>query len=135
MQQAAHVLALGHAVGDALAVEFVDDLFQPEVNIDRFRAERGTAGAVVFPMVGKRVARRSEGSSGRRRAGRCSRTGVALNGHEVLLGSDTQSGNAIRGHEREFRDVFVGFKDRCNNDQEDFAGRVGRVVRRGAKFA
>jgi len=60
---------------------------------------------------------------------------VALNGHEVLLGSDTQSGNAIRGHEREFRDVFVGFEDRCNNDQEDFAGRVGRVVRRGAKFA
>jgi hypothetical protein len=40
---------LGHAVGDALAV---DDLFQPEVIIDRFGAERGTAGAIVFLMVG-----------------------------------------------------------------------------------
>ena len=56
VQQAAHVLALGHAVGDALAVEFVDDLLQPEVDVDRFRAERGTARAVVFPMVAKRVA-------------------------------------------------------------------------------
>jgi ABC-type phosphate transport system permease subunit len=27
MQEAAHVLALGHAVGDTLAVEFVDELF------------------------------------------------------------------------------------------------------------
>ena len=43
MQQAAHVLALGHAVGDALAMELVDDLFQPEMNIDGLRAERGTA--------------------------------------------------------------------------------------------
>jgi hypothetical protein len=47
VQQAAHVLALGHAVGDALAVEFVDDLLQPEVDVDRFRAKRGTARAVV----------------------------------------------------------------------------------------
>ena len=62
MQQAAHVLALGHAVGDALAMELVDDLFQPEMNTDGFRAERGTAGAVVLPMVGKWVARRSQGS-------------------------------------------------------------------------
>jgi hypothetical protein len=33
MQEAAHVWALGHAVGDSLAVKFrvVDELFQPEV--------------------------------------------------------------------------------------------------------
>jgi hypothetical protein len=43
-------------------MELVDDLFLPEMNDDRFRAKRGTAGAVVFLMVGKRVARSSQWS-------------------------------------------------------------------------
>jgi hypothetical protein len=135
MKQAAHVLALGHAVGDALAMELLDDMFQPKMNIDGFRAERGTAGAVVLPMVSKWVARRSQGSRWRRRARRRCRTGVALTGHEMLFGGNTEGGDAIRGHKREFRCIFVGFEDRGNNDQEEFAGHFARVVGRGAKFA
>ena len=121
-RQAAHVLALGHAVGDALAVEFAFDLLQPKVNIDRFGAKRCTAGAIVFPMVSQRVARSRQGSGGRRRARRCWRTGVALNGREVLFSSDTEGGNAIRGHEGEFLNVVFCL------EQEDFAGRVDPVT-------
>jgi hypothetical protein len=50
---------------DALAVEFaVDELFQPEVNIGRLRAERGTARAVVFPMVAKGLREAGRGAAG-----------------------------------------------------------------------
>jgi hypothetical protein len=76
----AHVLALGHSVGDALAVdsEFMVELLQPKVNIDRFRAEHGTAGAVVSSMVAKGVARSNQGSGRRHWACGRSRTGVVL---------------------------------------------------------
>jgi hypothetical protein len=54
MQEAAHVMAaLGHAVGDALVVEFVDELFHASqkrsVNIDsgRLRAARPTRSAAA----------------------------------------------------------------------------------------
>jgi hypothetical protein len=61
---------------------------------------------------------------------------VALKGHKVLFGGNTEGGDAIRDHKRKFRCLFVGFEDRGgNNDQEDFAGHVARVVGRGANPA
>jgi hypothetical protein len=135
MQEASHVLALGHAVGDALAVEFVNELFQPEVNIDRLRAKRGIARAVVFPMVAKGVPRSSQGCGRRCRSGGRCRTGVALNGREVLFTSDMEGGSAVRGHKGEFSFVHVGVEGHDENDEKDLVGRGAGVVGRRSKGA
>jgi hypothetical protein len=111
-------------------VEFVDELFQPEVNIDRLCAERGTLRAVVFPMVAKGVARSSQGRGRRCRSGGRRRTGEASSGRKVLFSSDTEGGSAVRWHKGESSLVFVGVKEHDNNDQKDRdpVGRGARVV-------
>jgi hypothetical protein len=48
---------------------------------------------------------------------------VALKGHEVLFGGNTEGGDGIRGHKREKFRIVVGFEGRGNNDQEE-SGRL-----------
>jgi hypothetical protein len=71
----------------------VDELFQPEVNNAKLRAERcmhcRAAGTVtcVFPMIAEGFARSSQESGRKCQAshGGRRRTGVALNGRKVLF--------------------------------------------------
>jgi hypothetical protein len=103
------------------------------VIIDRLRAERGTAGAVLFPMVVKGVARSGQRSGLRCLSIRRRRTGVALNGSEVLFSNNTEDGSAVRGHKGRFSLVFVGFEERDDNAEKDLVGRGARVVGRRAQ--
>ena len=48
---------------------------------------------------------------------------MALKGHKVLFGGNTEGGDGIRGHKREKFRIVVGFEGRGNNDQEE-SGRL-----------
>ena len=56
-QEPGHDAALMDAAGDALPLEFMDELVQPEMDGDWARAQRGAMGAVEHPFVGENGAR------------------------------------------------------------------------------